>query len=114
MGTGQDEKWREECEEAGDCGGSPKVGGTVACAVVGGGRLRSVIQPQGGTGSQRQRQSSGIEFGNQDWILPNMRKRRVEVTARSRQIVGSQATGFLQVDTEIAAPLELRTPMGTA
>src|ERR1700674_3701724 len=43
-----------------------------------------------------------------------MRKRRVEVTARSRQIVGSQATGFLQVDTEIAAPLELRTPMGTA
>jgi hypothetical protein len=42
-----------------------------------------------------------------------MRRRRVGVTARSGQIVGSQATGTLQVDTEMAAPLELRTPMGT-
>jgi hypothetical protein len=42
-----------------------------------------------------------------------MRRRRVGVTARSRQIVGSQATGFPQVDTEMAAPLELRTPTGT-
>src|SRR5713226_4911039 len=43
-----------------------------------------------------------------------MRKRRVGVTARSRQIVGNQATGSLQIDTEMAAPLELRTPTGTA
>jgi hypothetical protein len=43
-----------------------------------------------------------------------MRKRRVGVTARSRQIVGNQATGFPQVVTEMAAPPELRTPMGTA
>jgi len=43
-----------------------------------------------------------------------MRKRRVGVTASSRQTVGNQATGSPQVDTEIAAPLELRTPMGTA
>jgi hypothetical protein len=42
-----------------------------------------------------------------------MRKRRVGVTARSWQIEGSQETGSLQIDTEIAAPLELRTPMGT-
>src|ERR1022692_4950672 len=42
-----------------------------------------------------------------------MRKRRVGVTARSRQIVGNQVTGTLQFATEIAAPLELRTPMGT-
>src|ERR1039457_3749752 len=42
-----------------------------------------------------------------------MRKRRVGVTARSRQIEGSQETGSLQVDTEMAAPLELRTPIGT-
>ena len=42
-----------------------------------------------------------------------MRKRRVGVTARSWQIAGSQETGTLQIDTEIAAPLELRTPMGT-
>jgi hypothetical protein len=42
-----------------------------------------------------------------------MRKRRVGVTAGSRQIVGSQETGSLQIDAEMAAPLELRTPMGT-
>jgi hypothetical protein len=42
-----------------------------------------------------------------------MRKRRVGVTARSRQIVGYQATGTPQIDLEIAAPLELRTPTGT-
>jgi hypothetical protein len=42
-----------------------------------------------------------------------MRKRRVGVTARSRQIEGSWVTGFLQIDTEMAAPLELRTPIGT-
>src|ERR1017187_8053061 len=42
-----------------------------------------------------------------------MRKRRVGVTARSRQIVGNQVTGTPQFATEIAAPLELRTPMGT-
>jgi hypothetical protein len=42
-----------------------------------------------------------------------MRKRRVGVTARSRQIEGSRVTGFLQIDTEMAAPLELRTPTGT-
>ena len=43
-----------------------------------------------------------------------MRKRRVEVTAGLRQIVEDQATGSVQVDTEMAAPLEWRTPMGTA
>lgn len=43
-----------------------------------------------------------------------MRKRRVGVTARSRRIVGKQATGSPQIAAEMAAPLELRTPMGTA
>uniref|UniRef100_Q01RW2 Uncharacterized protein n=1 Tax=Solibacter usitatus (strain Ellin6076) TaxID=234267 RepID=Q01RW2_SOLUE len=42
-----------------------------------------------------------------------MRKRRVGVTARSRQNDGNQATGTLQFGTEMAAPLELRTPAGT-
>jgi len=42
-----------------------------------------------------------------------MQKRRVGVTARSRQIVGRQATESLQFATEMAAPHELRTPMGT-
>jgi hypothetical protein len=42
-----------------------------------------------------------------------MRKRRVGVTARSRQIDGSQETGYPQFATEMAAPLELRTPKGT-
>jgi len=42
-----------------------------------------------------------------------MRKRRVGVTARSRGIVEGQVTGSPQVDTEMAAPLALRTPMGT-
>ena len=42
-----------------------------------------------------------------------MRKRRVGVTARSRQNDGNQATGTLQFVTEMAAPLELRTPAGT-
>jgi len=42
-----------------------------------------------------------------------MRKRRVGVTARSWQDVGNQATGTLQFVTEMAAPLELRTPAGT-
>src|SRR3954471_1730944 len=42
-----------------------------------------------------------------------MRKRRVGVTARSRQNDGSQATGTLQFVTEMAAPLEMRTPAGT-
>src|ERR1039457_1468411 len=42
-----------------------------------------------------------------------MRRRRVGVTARSRQNVGNQATGTLQFVTEMAAPLELRTPAGT-
>ena len=45
--------------------------------------------------------------------LRDMRKRRVGVTARSREIVGQQATGALQIDAEIAAPLVLRTPKGT-
>jgi hypothetical protein len=49
----------------------------------------------------------GIEY------LRSMRKRRVGVTARSRQNVGNQATGTLQFGTEMAAPLELRTPAGT-
>ena len=42
-----------------------------------------------------------------------MRKRRVGVTARSRQNAGNQVTGTLQFVTEMAAPLELRTPAGT-
>jgi hypothetical protein len=42
-----------------------------------------------------------------------MWKRRVGVTAKLRWIVEDQATGSPQIDTEIAAPLELRTPMGT-
>jgi hypothetical protein len=42
-----------------------------------------------------------------------MRKRRVGVTARSRLIVGNQATGTPQIDSEIAAPLVSRTPRGT-
>ena len=46
--------------------------------------------------------------------MPVMRKRRVGVTARSRQIVGDQGTGSPQVASEMAAPHELRTPMGTA
>jgi hypothetical protein len=48
-----------------------------------------------------------------DWIQRSMRKRRVGVTARSRQIVGRQATESLQFVTEMAAPLESRTPTGT-
>ena len=35
------------------------------------------------------------------------------MTARSRQNVGNQATGTPQFVTEMAAPLELRTPAGT-
>jgi hypothetical protein len=42
-----------------------------------------------------------------------MRKRRVGVTARSRQNDGNQATGTLEFVAEMAAPLELRTPAGT-
>jgi hypothetical protein len=42
-----------------------------------------------------------------------MRKRRVGVTARSRRIVGNQATGTPQIASEIAAPLVSRTPRGT-
>jgi len=42
-----------------------------------------------------------------------MRKRRVGVTARSRQNVGNRETGALQFGTEMAAPLEMRTPAGT-
>jgi hypothetical protein len=42
-----------------------------------------------------------------------MRKRRVGVIARSRLIVGNQATGTPQIATEIAAPLVSRTPTGT-
>ncbi len=45
--------------------------------------------------------------------LRDMRKRRVGVTARSRLIVGNQATGTPQIATEIAAPLVSRTPRGT-
>jgi hypothetical protein len=41
-----------------------------------------------------------------------MRKRRVGATARSRQIVGRRETACPQVVTEMAAPLELRTPTG--
>jgi hypothetical protein len=46
-------------------------------------------------------------------FLRSMRKRRVGATARSRQNDGNQATGTLQFVTEMAAPLELRTPAGT-
>jgi hypothetical protein len=46
-------------------------------------------------------------------ILRDKRKRRVGVTARSRLIVGNQATGTPQIATEIAAPLVSRTPRGT-
>jgi len=42
-----------------------------------------------------------------------MRKRRVGVTARSRQNDGNQETGTPQFATEMAAPLEIRTPAGT-
>ena len=42
-----------------------------------------------------------------------MRKRRVGVTARSRQNEGDRVTGILEFVTEMAAPLELRTPAGT-
>ena len=48
-----------------------------------------------------------------DWILRSMRKRRVGVTARSRQNDGNQGTGTPQFATEMAAPLEIRTPAGT-
>jgi hypothetical protein len=43
-----------------------------------------------------------------------MWKRRVGVTARLRQIDGNQAIGSPQIASEMAAPPELRTPMGTA
>lgn len=43
-----------------------------------------------------------------------MRKRRVRVTAKSRRIAVSQVTGCRQIVTEMAAPAELRTPLGTA
>ena len=46
-------------------------------------------------------------------FLRSMRKRRVGVTARSRQNEGNQVTGTLQFGAEMAAPLELRTPAGT-
>lgn len=46
-------------------------------------------------------------------FLQVKRKRRVGVTARSRQNVGNQETGTLQFANEMAAPLELRTPAGT-
>ena len=46
-------------------------------------------------------------------FLRSMRKRRVGVTARSWQNAGNQATGTVQFDTEMAAPLEMRTPAGT-
>src|SRR5499427_5382887 len=42
-----------------------------------------------------------------------MRKRRVGVTAKSRQNEGNQATGTLQFGTEMAAPLVWRTPTGS-
>ena len=42
-----------------------------------------------------------------------MQERRVGVTATSRQIEESRATGSAQVDSEMAAPLEFRTPTGT-
>ena len=45
--------------------------------------------------------------------LRSMRKRRVGVTARSRQNEGDRVTGILEFVTEMAAPLELRTPAGT-
>ena len=45
--------------------------------------------------------------------LRDKRKRRVGVTARSRQVVGNRGTGTPQIATEIAAPLVLRTPTGT-
>jgi hypothetical protein len=45
-------------------------------------------------------------------ILQVMRKRRVGVTASSREIVGSWKSSP-QIGSEIAAPLELRTPVGT-
>src|SRR5437667_6399906 len=41
-----------------------------------------------------------------------MQKRRVGVTARSRQTVGNRETGCLQVATEIAAPLEFENTNG--
>jgi len=43
-----------------------------------------------------------------------MWKRRVGVTARLRQIGGNQVIGSPQIASEMAAPIELRTPMGTA
>jgi len=43
-----------------------------------------------------------------------MWKRRVGVTARLWQIDGNQVIGSPQIASEIAAPPELRTPMGTA
>ena len=46
-------------------------------------------------------------------FLQSMRKRRVGVTARSRQHNGNRATGTPQFVTEMAAPLEMRTPAGT-
>ena len=47
-------------------------------------------------------------------FLRSMRRRRVGVTARSRRNDGNQATGTPQFVTEMAAPLELRTPTGTS
>jgi hypothetical protein len=44
----------------------------------------------------------------------NKQKRRVGVTAGLRQTVANQATGETQVVAEMAAPPEMRTPMGTA
>src|SRR5580692_5970367 len=41
-----------------------------------------------------------------------MRKRRVGVTAKSRRIAGKQATGSLQIDTEMAAPLCINNTNG--
>ena len=103
---------QQEGQEEGGGGGGPQAGGVAASFVGDGGSLRSALQPQ--AGSQEQRQSSSLRDKKRIGFLQSMRKRRVGVTASLGQIVGSQETGSLQIDTEMAAPLELRTPTGTA
>jgi hypothetical protein len=48
-----------------------------------------------------------------DRLLPNQGRRRVGVTAGFWRTAASWATSFPEVDAEMAAPSELRTPRGT-
>src|SRR5690349_17633464 len=114
MGIEQDGRRGEARQAASGSGSGAEAGGVAAPAVGDGGSIRSAVQPESGRGSRGEKERESGLKESRGLNSAGMRKRRVGddcAVAVDRRRPGDWRR---QIDTEMAAPPEMRTPKGTA